>query len=137
MLIKKIDSDQVQKPKSMFRIKVIDQNEILLNLLNYELEEKEGYSVSGSVNSAKFLESDEAAPDLILTDLILEGVNGFEFIEAFRNNKKFSSTRIIILSEKLNESEISHLRKLEVDDIIEKPIKIAELLFRIEKIRKG
>ena len=137
MLAKKLEIKNPKKDKSScFSIVLIDQNEMLLNLLDFELAERKGFSVTRITNGVELLNSEEANPDLIIMDMIMEGINGIEFIKELRNTNKFNSTKVIVLSEKLNDDDIKQLDLLKVDDIIKKPVNITELLFRVEKVRK-
>lgn len=135
-LLKKDTEGQLRKNKL---ITVFERDEILLNLLEYELGEKEGYTISSKSNASEFLNNDNngtAKPDLIITDLVLEGYNGIEFINRLKETAGFSDTKIIVLSEKMSSQDIHQLRELNVDDIIQRPFKINELIYRVEKVFK-
>ncbi len=137
MLAKKLEIKNPKNDKSgSFSIVLIDQNEMLLNLLDFELAERKGFSVTRIINGVELLNSEQANPDLIIMDMIMEGINGIEFIKELRNTNKFNSTKVIVLSEKLNDDDIKQLDLLKVDDIIKKPVNISELLFRVEKVRE-
>jgi len=137
MLAKKLE---IKKPNKglpgKFNIVLIDQNEMLLNLLDFELAERKGFSVTHSTNGVELLKSDNPKPDLIIMDMIMEGISGIEFIKKLRSTMSFKDTRVIVLSEKLNDVDIRQLESLKVDDIIQKPVNISELLFRVEKVRE-
>jgi len=137
MLAKKLGPKTEEKDlPSKFNIVLIDQNEMLLNLLDYELADRKGFSVERNSNGIYFLNDNKPAPDLIIMDMIMEGVNGIEFIKELKKSKAFDNTKIIVLSQKMNDSDIKQLQKLKVDDIIQKPVNISELLFRVDKIRE-
>ncbi|MBO6620555.1 MAG: response regulator transcription factor [Balneola sp.] len=137
MLAKKLEIKNPNKDlPCKFSIVLIDQNEMLLNLLDFELAERKGFSVTHSTNGVELLNSDEPQPDLIIMDLIMEGISGIEFIKELRSTKSFTHTKVIVLSEKLNDADIRQLESLKVDDIIQKPVNISELLFRVEKVRE-
>lgn len=137
MLAKKLGLKAEEKDlPSKFNIVLIDQNEMLLNLLDYELADRKGFSVERNSNGVHFLNDNKPAPNLIIMDMIMEGINGIEFIKELKKSKAFDNTKIIVLSEKMNDSDIKQLQKLKVDDIIQKPVNISELLFRVDKIKE-
>lgn len=118
---------------SKFNIVLIDQNEMLLDLLDHELTKYKGFSVAHTSNGAEFLNSSEVEPDLILMDMIMEGVNGIELIKKIKSEDRFAETKIIILSEKLNEPVVEQLKSLNVHDVIQKPANIGEVLFKVKR----
>lgn len=70
-------------------------------------------------------------PDIILLDIMMPHMDGFEFIKAFR---KESNTPIILLTAKIEESDKVVGLGLGADDYITKPFGMAELAARIEAV---
>jgi DNA-binding response OmpR family regulator len=70
-------------------------------------------------------------PDLILLDIMMPEMDGFEFIRAYR---KESETPIILLTAKLEESDKVVGLELGADDYITKPFGMRELLARIRSV---
>ena len=115
------------------RILIIDDEPMIVESLSYNLKQ-EGYEVVSATDGEKGLslaESDEV--DLILLDLMLPGINGFEICRAIR---KTSQVPIIILTAK--EGEIDRVLGLELgaDDYVTKPFSIREVLARIKTVLK-
>jgi len=78
------------------------------------------------------------APDAILLDLIMPGMSGFETLEAIRKENLAKSTKIIILSNQGQDSDIEKAKQLSADGYIIKASAIpsevlAETLRTIEK----
>lgn len=62
-------------------------------------------------------------PQLILLDLNMPVMNGFEFIEAFKKlNRVDLDTRIVVLSSSANYRDMEKVKKLDVTDYIVKPL---------------
>jgi len=78
----------------------------------------------------------EKRPDLIILDLELPGVSGYEFCNQFRNHPFLNDTPIIILSSKKGSSAHTMAYKLGADNYLEKPFDLGELLAMIEAIFK-
>jgi len=70
-------------------------------------------------------------PDLILLDIMMPEMDGFEFIRAFR---KESETPIILLTARLEESDKVVGLELGADDYVTKPFSMRELLARIRTV---
>ena len=70
-------------------------------------------------------------PDLILLDIMMPEMDGFEFIRAFR---KESETPIILLTARLEESDKVVGLELGADDYVTKPFSMHELLARIRTV---
>lgn len=107
--------------------------ERLLKALNFE-----GYDARGAENGAEGLKSvDEAAPDLVISDILMPDVGGFDFVSVLRSRAETRLVPIIIitaLSERLSQREFMELG---VDDYLTKPFHIEELLRAVKtQLRK-
>lgn len=113
---------------SASRILVVDDDTNLLKALEYSLEE-EGYQVSGATDGSQALEvARREEPDLILLDIMLPGLNGFEVCRILR---KETAVPIVMLTAKTDETDKVVGLELGADDYITKPFHMRELLARI------
>lgn len=95
----------------------------------------EGYRVIAAGNALKALEIlPEAKPDLIITDLLMPGMDGFEFIRLVRSVVSFKSTPIIILSAKTSLEDKIHGKEVGANAFIQKPCKAHELVESINSL---
>jgi len=76
----------------------------------------------------------EERPDLILLDIYMPGISGFEVCKAVRDNSETSSTPIILLTAGALKEEVSEGYAIGADDYIFKPFEPGELIERIEKL---
>lgn len=82
----------------MKRILVVDDSPSARSFLVNVLQ-SEGYAVSAAENAREGLQlEEETAFDLILTDINMPEMNGFEFIEQTRSKPNYESTPILIVS---------------------------------------
>ena len=112
------------------RILVIDDNPALLDLVQSMLQLK-GYEVMTTTDGRSALEQIRIMePDLILLDLSMPIMSGYEFIEQFRQcYQQYRSIPIILFTaQKLTQDEIE---RLEVAGYLQKPIHWRELLNKI------
>ena len=73
-------------------------------------------------------------PDLIVLDYMLPDVNGNIVCQTIRRNPDFASTKIIIVSGLVNESEIQDLLESGAETFIKKPFSISELVDKIADV---
>jgi DNA-binding response OmpR family regulator len=93
----------------------------------------EGYSVDLAKDGSSGLEKAIAkTPDLILLDLMLPGMNGFEVLREIR--RLDLETSVIVLTAKGEEHEKVRGLDLGADDYITKPFGLAELLARVRAV---
>ena len=116
------------------KILFVEDDICLQKSVGYILE-KEGFSVS-TVRSGEeaFREIKRDLPDLVLLDLVLPGMNGFELCRILKKSKKTAAIFIIMMTGKgLLEDIISGL-ELYADDYITKPFEPRILIARIHAL---
>jgi two-component system alkaline phosphatase synthesis response regulator PhoP len=113
---------------------VIEDEQTLSRLLMYNLAQ-EGYNVQhvdhGTVGLQRAM--DEAF-DLIILDIMLPGMNGFEVLTKLR--QRGNKTPVIILTARNAEADVVSGLKLGADDYIAKPFGVAELLARVSAVMR-
>lgn len=118
------------EPKKIF---ILEDEEILLEALTQKLR-KDGFVVSGSRDGKEGLEKiTEENPDLVLLDILLPSMNGFEVLENLRKNQLTRDIAVIIISNSGQPVEIERALKLGVKDyLVKAQFDPAEV---IEKVR--
>ena len=116
----------------MAHILIIEDEPTLSRLLSYNLTQS-GYTTKVVDHGGDGLElALEGGYDLILLDLMLPGLNGFEILSKLRG--KGVKIPVIILTARNAEEEIVQGLKLGADDYITKPFGVAELLARVSAV---
>lgn len=116
------------------KILVVDDEEVLVEAITYNLEQS-GYQVLTASDGMSALEiARQEAPDLIVLDIMLPGMDGLEVCRQLRRDKRTSTVPIIMLTAKAD--EIDKVVGLEVgaDDYVTKPFGRRELLARIRAL---
>src|SRR5574344_1307715 len=97
-----------------------------------------GYEVASAtdgIQAIKLLSKSEAGEfDLILLDVMMPNLNGWDTLKAIRTNEKFKYTPVIMLTAVNDEQKIVSGLKIGADDYIIKPFILPNLLARIEAI---
>ncbi|GEB35856.1 MULTISPECIES: response regulator transcription factor [Brevibacillus] len=116
-----------------FRIAIVDDDVNIRQIVAAYLQ-KEGYLIDavGSAEEAFFLK-EEAPPDLWVLDIMLPGIDGYEFCRRIRAE---SETPIIMISAR--DEEVDKILGLELgsDDYLTKPFSPRELVARVNRALK-
>ena len=103
------------------KILVVDDDPMMCEMLNTSLEFK-GFEVSTAENGKEGLESIAfSRPDLVLLDINMPIMDGFEFLSIFRTNDKFSSIPVIVLSANDDSDDIIKALEMGADNYLTKP----------------
>ncbi len=119
----------------MKSILIVDDNEanitILLNVLRSE------YDLSVALNGEDALEIiKEELPDLILLDIVMEGISGIEVCEQIKSDDKTKHIPVIFLTA-TDETLKEAVYRAGADDLMPKPFNIAMLRARIKSLLEG
>ncbi|RIB31026.1 CheY-like superfamily [Gigaspora rosea] len=117
--------------KKKHQILLVDDNNDMRNYLSVLLKEFDIINAHDGRDAIKFLKKSDKLPHLILSDVMLPNMNGYELLDALRSNTKTRLIPVILLSAKADEdSKIKGLDKGAVDYLI-KPFSAQELIIRI------
>ena len=108
------------KGENKTKIMIIEDDKFLRELLIKKFE-NENTDINGFVSAEEafnFLENN--TPHIILLDLILPGMNGFEFLKKIKSNKKTSAIPVIILSNLSEEKDKELAANLGAEDFLVK-----------------
>ncbi len=112
-------------------ILVVDDERRLRDMLRVYLE-KEGYRVVEAGNGREALIfARYEKPDLIILDLMMPELGGYDFIRAYR---KEAETPVIMLTAKIEETDKVIGLELGADDYVTKPFGVSELIARVRAV---
>jgi two-component system phosphate regulon response regulator PhoB len=110
---------------------VVDDEPDITALVAYHLA-KAGYQVSTAANGPEALRlAEEQAPDLVVLDLMLPGLSGYEVLEALRRRPQTQDVGVIVLTARREESDRIRGLSLGADDYLMKPFAPQELVLRV------
>lgn len=117
------------------RIMIVDDDAESLNMMMKQLEVL--YDVIGFSSGESAIEALDRAPagrlpELILLDIIMNGMDGYEVLARFKKNEKYRSIPVVFLTGMTD--ELSEIRGLEMDavDYLKKPIAGKVLFARVQ-----
>ena len=114
-------------------ILVVDDSNTNVVLLEAILADR-GYKIDSAGNAKEALHCIEKnKPDLILLDLLMPKVSGFEFLEHLRGDVRTKDTPVIIISALSDEENKNRTLRLGAVDFIIKPVDIQYLVDRVAR----
>lgn len=121
----------MEKSKAQ-NVLVIDDDKFMFKIISDCLQ-REGYNVYGASDLTSGLEHIySSAPDIIILDVVLPTVSGFEICRMLRNDTRTSHIPIIMLTSKdQTEDKVAGL-EAGADDYITKPFEVSEFIARVK-----
>ncbi|MEG1717785.1 MAG: response regulator transcription factor [Bacteroidales bacterium] len=114
------------------KILIVDDEEDLCRILQFNLE-NEGYIVELAYSGEEALRKIDESFHLVLLDVMMGGISGFETAKQIRYDKKMSLP-ILFLTAKNAENDVLTGFSLGADDYITKPFSIKEVNVRVKSI---
>lgn len=116
------------------KVIIVDDEEHIQELIKFNLENM-GYKVLCSGNGIEALKLvKNEHPDLVLLDLMLPGMDGFEVCKEIRKDNNISNIPIIMITAKGEELDRILGLELGADDYITKPFSVRELNARVKAV---
>ena len=115
------------------RILVIDDEESYCEILKYNLE-KEGYEVDTAESAETALGYDLSIYQLMIVDIMMERLSGFDFAKRVCNNPSTENVPLIFCSALNGEDETVMGLNIGADDYITKPFTIGEVIARVRAV---
>ena len=117
-----------------YRILIVEDEPGMIELLTVALED-EGYNISIANNGQQGLRKvEEESPDLIISDVMMPDMNGYDFCQQLRENPKTAAIPFIFLTAKKDVSDRVRGLNLGADDYISKPFHVVEVVARIKTL---
>jgi excisionase family DNA binding protein len=146
--IKKEDLDQFLKEKGMplpeeaktteerKKILVVDDDKIIVETIVQALEEDEfGYEmISASDGFEAGLQVNHFKPDLLILDIMMPDINGYEVCQKIKSSPETKDTKIIVLSAYLDDDAFNQMKEYGADACFSKPLPLEQLKFEVAKL---
>lgn len=121
-------------PAAAERILVVDDEADILALVTYHLA-KSGYRVSTAATGPEALRAArDERPALIVLDLMLPGMSGFDVLEQLRADAATSGIAVLMLTARRDEPDRIRGLSIGADDYLTKPFSPQELVLRVAAI---
>lgn len=115
------------------RILVVDDEEDICAILKFNLS-KEGYEVVTANSAEEALTLDIASFNLLLLDVMMGGMSGFELTGKLKTDPKTAGVPVIFITARDTEDDAVEGLDLGADDYISKPFSIREVVSRVKAV---
>lgn len=116
------------------RILVVDNAEHFRLYLLDLLTEAGHYVVTARDGQEAYRLAEEWAPDLVITDILLPGIDGISLCQQIKTHARLKRTAVIIITGLKNEEYRVHGRRAGVDFFLSKPIRAEELFEKLQTL---
>ena len=114
-------------------ILIVDDDPDSLEIVRTFLESR-GYHVTTAPDGTSALAKlEEAQPALVLLDVMMPGMDGWEVARVIKNHADFAETRVVMLTARSGFADKQEGLRSGADDYIVKPIRLDDLAERVEK----
>jgi two-component system alkaline phosphatase synthesis response regulator PhoP len=121
-------------PRQQGRVLVVEDERDVAELIRYTLD-REGFEVVVATNGADALrEARDSRPDLVLLDLMLPLVNGWELCRRLKQDPATGALPVIMLTARSEEGDKVLGFELGADDYVTKPFSTRELVARVRAV---
>lgn len=119
------------------RVLIIDDEAELQELLSIAFTSHNYKVLKASDGEEGLALASERKPDVILLDIKMPKINGYEFLARLRKDERVAGIPVVVLTSITEDSgrpDEEWARSLEVDDFISKPVEPFELLERVDRV---
>ncbi len=121
------------KNSRTYRILVVDDEQDLCEVLRYNFT-KEGYEVEVAHSAEEALKLPIDRYDLLILDVMMEGMSGFDMARHIRESRMMPDVPIIFLTAKAAEEDTLYGFGLGADDYITKPYRLPVVMARVRAV---
>ncbi len=120
--------------RAMAHILIVDDNIAFVLAISESLRFR-GYGVSSAADGGEALrQADKNAPDLVLLDIEMPGMDGFRFCQELRSNPRFHAIPVIFMSVRSELADKLAAYEVGADDYLVKPFDMLELSARLQAV---
>ncbi len=124
------------KTEDRKKILVVDDDKIIVETIVQALEEDEyGYEMISAADGFEAgLQVSHFKPDLLILDIMMPDINGYEVCRKIKTNPASRNIKIIVLSAYLNEEAFEQMKAYGADACFSKPLPLAQLKEEVAKL---
>lgn len=127
--------EQEQSMENLGGVLVVEDDELTRKLIQRILQREFNVDVTTLANGIEGLEyMQDHHPQLIILDLMLPGMNGFEVLKKLREDEMLQDSKVILVSAKSRSEDIERGFDLTADEYITKPFQPKEFVARVRKL---
>ncbi len=113
---------------------IVDDESYIVTSLSFVMKNAGFETGSASDGEEALKKVEEMVPDLVILDVMMPKLDGFEVCKAIRANPAWNATRIMMLTAKGRDSEREKGLALGADDYLTKPFSTRDILKRVQEM---
>jgi DNA-binding response OmpR family regulator len=118
----------------MATILVVDDEPDVVEIVRFRLE-RDGHTVVSAADGPTGLVSAfTRSPDLVILDVMMPGIDGFEVLRRMKNDARTAHTPVIMLTAKADFSSVAQGWNMDVDNYVTKPFEVDELAAIVKNV---
>ena len=118
----------------MKKILIVDDEPNIVMSLEYTFKKK-NYEVFIARDGGEALQiAKDAIPDVVLLDIMMPNVDGYETLKQIKNNKDLKDTKVVFLSAKNKAADIEKGLQMGADKYLTKPFSVKKLVAEINEL---
>ncbi|MCD6358379.1 MAG: response regulator [Dehalococcoidia bacterium] len=119
------------------KILIVEDDPSFLRAISHILE-KEGYQILSASNGLLGLKkAKDESPDMLILDVMLPGLDGFEVCHRLRNDAKTARLPILMLSAKGQEADRTAGLRVGANEFLNKPVELSTLISTVKSLLAG
>jgi CheY-like chemotaxis protein/MinD-like ATPase involved in chromosome partitioning or flagellar assembly len=116
------------------KLLIIEDDPTAMRLIEYTLKQR-GYQVMTTRNGLEgIITAQKEEPDLIILDIMLPGIDGYEVCKRLRTGTQTAKIPILVISAKIQKEDINTGFRAGADDYLCKPASPSEIIMRVENL---
>ena len=115
------------------RILVVDDEQDLCDILTFNLEAV-GFEVDCAYSAEEGLQKDLQTCDLLLLDVMMPGMSGFEMARQLKADQRTAGIPVIFLTARDGEDDVLQGFGIGADDYVKKPFSVREVMARVKAV---
>ncbi len=127
-------TNKTETLKPMKKILIVDDEPNIVMSLEYTFKKK-NFDVFIARDGGEALQiAEDIIPDVVLLDIMMPNVDGYETLRQIKNNEKLKNTKVVFLSAKNKAADIEKGLKLGADKYLTKPFSVKKLVSEINEL---
>ncbi len=118
------------------KVLIVDDEQTNIKILHEILEFEDEYTTTSVTSGEECLAIlPEFQPDVILLDIMMPGMDGYEVCRRIKNSPEYEATKIIMLSGRAMQNEVDNGFSAGADQYLSKPFGMDELLEALKSVQ--
>jgi len=118
----------------LLKIFLVDDDEVLLKLMGKLLTAKGHHCTLSHSGAAAIIDIMDEEVDVVVTDLLMVGMDGFELVDEIRNTPELADVKIVMFTSQADEETREKAEEVGVDAFIGKPLNAKTFVDEVEAL---